>query len=166
MIYRKPGFLPLYELTPCPCNPSPHLPLACCLFFLVFRTNVLTGEGERGSEEPNHTTARKPGPLLIIQYSLLSAPDQYHSYPLTDISSEKTYSPLLIQCNYSEMEFLNSLFSQGFLGINLSLLRLEFLSSFLPSFFYKMLFMNRLEFSCFADFLSLFLKPEQSIIFF
>jgi hypothetical protein len=37
---------------------------------------------------------------------------------------------------------------------NLSLLRLKFLPGFLPSFFtsYNMLFMNRLEFSCFVDF--------------
>ncbi len=37
---------------------------------------------------------------------------------------------------YSEMEFLilNSIFRPGFLGINSSLFRLEFLSSFLPSF--------------------------------
>jgi hypothetical protein len=26
--------------------------------------------GEEKKEEPNHTTARKPGPLKIIQYSL------------------------------------------------------------------------------------------------
>jgi hypothetical protein len=30
---------------------------------------VAAGRGEVG-EEPNHTTARKPGPLEIIQYSL------------------------------------------------------------------------------------------------
>jgi hypothetical protein len=28
---------------------------------------------EEGREEPNHTTARKPGPLYIIQYALLSS---------------------------------------------------------------------------------------------
>jgi hypothetical protein len=39
-----------------------------------------------------------------------------------------------------------------FLGINSSLLRFEILSGFLFSFFYKMLSMNRLEFSCFADY--------------
>ncbi len=41
-----------------------------------------------------------------------------------------------------------------FLGINSSLLRLELLSGFLTSFFslFKMLFMNRLEFSFFANF--------------
>ncbi len=28
-------------------------------------------DGRGGDKEPNHTTARKPGPLLIIQYSLV-----------------------------------------------------------------------------------------------
>jgi hypothetical protein len=47
----------------------------------------------------------------------------------------------------SERHFLSR-----FLDINSSLLSLEFLSGFLPSFsFYKMLFMNRLDFSSFAD---------------
>ncbi len=35
---------------------------------------------------------------------------------------------------YTEMEFLNGIFSRHFLGINSSIFRLEFLSSFLPSF--------------------------------
>ncbi len=35
------------------------------------RDNLLPGEGKKGvGKEPNHTTARKPGPLRIIQYSL------------------------------------------------------------------------------------------------
>jgi hypothetical protein len=36
--------------------------------------NLLTGEGEgggMGKESDHHTTARMPGPLLIIQYPLL-----------------------------------------------------------------------------------------------
>jgi hypothetical protein len=49
-------------------------------------------------------------------------------------------------------------FLSKFLGINSSLLRLEFSTLIFP--FYKMLFMNRLEFSCFSDFLYVFLKPE------
>jgi hypothetical protein len=49
------------------------------------------------------------------------------------------------------MEFLNSILSRGFyyiLGINSSLLRLEFLSGVLPSFFsfYKKLLINGLSF--------------------
>ena len=32
---------------------------------------MLTAEGEKGvGDEPNHTAARKPGPLQIIQYYL------------------------------------------------------------------------------------------------
>jgi hypothetical protein len=63
------------------------------------------------------------------------------------------------------MEFLNSI-GIG-IGINSSLLRPKFLSGFLPSFsVYKMLFMNRLEFSCFVDFLQGFLQPGMSMVFF
>ncbi len=35
------------------------------------RDNLLTGGGGEVSKEPNHTTARKPGSLQIIQYSLI-----------------------------------------------------------------------------------------------
>ncbi len=34
---------------------------------------MLTGEGERAGEEPDHTKERKPGPLSIIQYSPVHA---------------------------------------------------------------------------------------------
>ncbi len=58
-------------------------------------------------------------------------------------------------------------FYSRFLGINSSLLRLEFLYGFTLIFpFYKLLFMNRLEFICFADFLYGFLKPEERMVFF
>jgi hypothetical protein len=41
------------------------------------RDKLLPGEGVKGAdEEPNHTTARKPGPLQIIQYSLIQHPSQ------------------------------------------------------------------------------------------
>ncbi len=33
--------------------------------------SLLTGDMGGGGEEPNHTTARKPSPLSIIQYSLI-----------------------------------------------------------------------------------------------
>jgi hypothetical protein len=57
---------------------SPSYDLACLLLSLPMcrlSTVELTGgkggrEGERDGEEPNHTTARMPGPLEIIQYSL------------------------------------------------------------------------------------------------
>ncbi len=66
------------------------------------------------------------------------------------------------------MEFLNAFFWPRFLGINSSLPGLAFLTGFstLIFTFYKMLFMHRLEFSCFADFLYAFLKPELSVVFF
>jgi hypothetical protein len=41
------------------------------------------GEGEQVAEEPNHTTARKPGPQYIIQYSLL-----YTSYQCCQLLAE------------------------------------------------------------------------------
>ncbi len=68
MIYRGPGLSFLHA-------PSSHLPPASCFSFLVFhvcRPSIsLTRNGqEEGGEEPNHTTARKPGPLYIIKYSL------------------------------------------------------------------------------------------------
>jgi hypothetical protein len=34
---------------------------------------LLTGEGEGVVEEPNHATARKPGPRYLIQYSLTNS---------------------------------------------------------------------------------------------
>ncbi len=53
--------------------------------------------------------------------------------------------------------------SLRFLGINSSLFRLEFLPGFLPSFLpvYRMLFINRLKFACFADFLSALFKTRE-----
>jgi hypothetical protein len=53
----------------------------------------------------------------------------------------------------SEMEFLNSIFSRGFWAYSRVFSDSSFWYGFLPSFFpvYRMLFMNRLEFSCFAD---------------
>jgi hypothetical protein len=53
--------------------PHPLLALSCPSKFSIFlnlpvsrRSSLLTGEGE----EPNRTTARKPGSLKISQYSL------------------------------------------------------------------------------------------------
>jgi hypothetical protein len=59
-------------------HPTPFRPLPAesCLSFSVFQCVAGKREerGERGEgvgEELNHTTARKPGPLSIIQNSLL-----------------------------------------------------------------------------------------------
>ncbi len=61
--YRGPGFL---------VSPSPS-PVSKFSLFLSLtecrRWSLLTGECV--GEELNHTTARKPGPLYIIQYSLV-----------------------------------------------------------------------------------------------
>ncbi len=52
-----------------------------------------------------------------------------------------------------EIEFLNGIFIVEVSGKNSSLIRLVFVwFSTLIFPFYKVLFMNRLEFSCFADF--------------
>ncbi len=75
-LYRGPGFLVVVWLGSCP---NPPLTLASCpsfpFFLYVVRRVVLhstDGRGEGVGEEPNHTTARKPDPPLIIQYSLMS----------------------------------------------------------------------------------------------
>ncbi len=55
-----------YDLAP--------LPSDSCLsfsFFLCVAGRAYWREGEGVEEEQNHTTARMPGPLLIIQYSLI-----------------------------------------------------------------------------------------------
>jgi hypothetical protein len=41
------------------------------------RDNLQTGEGEGMGEEPNHATAKKPGPLYIIQYFLVGSLQQF-----------------------------------------------------------------------------------------
>jgi hypothetical protein len=69
MIYtcRGPGFLAVVDSTP-----------RTTLFLLsrqsscVSPVELIDGrEGEGLGKEPNHSKARKPGPLYIIQYSLL-----------------------------------------------------------------------------------------------
>ncbi len=72
MIYRGLGFLArMIQLLTHPLFPP--LPATCfCLSFSVFLSVV--GRRERGNGvgvEPNHMTARKHGPLQIIQYSLI-----------------------------------------------------------------------------------------------
>ncbi len=70
----------------------------------------------------------------------------------------------LIQVFHLRDGILERHFQSRFLGINSSPMRLQFSTFTFP--LYKMLFMNRLEFSCFADFLGVFIKPEQSMVFF
>ncbi len=67
--YGGPGFLPSYDLTPPPLfrfwtRPATHRKTEK-------ERQPLTGEfGEGVREELTHTTARKPGPLWIIPFSL------------------------------------------------------------------------------------------------
>ena len=66
MICRGPGFS-CFSPTPSPVRKLSlfSVILVCC------RSSFLTGGGGGGvGEEPNHTTVRQPGPLIIIQYSL------------------------------------------------------------------------------------------------
>ncbi len=54
---------------------APHSPLSrqyvVSDFLCAVGRRECVGGGEPNGKEPNHTTARKPGPLYIIQYSLL-----------------------------------------------------------------------------------------------
>jgi hypothetical protein len=67
MIYRGPGFLAVvgFGSTPTP-FPSPVSKLPLFLSLPMCRRSCLLteeGGGEGVDVEPNHTTARKPGPL-------------------------------------------------------------------------------------------------------
>ncbi len=69
MIYRRPGFLAVAWFAS-----RPPLSSASCISFSVFLCvpdRAWGGGGGGGmGVDPNHTTARKPGPLNIIQYFL------------------------------------------------------------------------------------------------
>jgi hypothetical protein len=56
----------------------------------------------------------------------------------------------------TEVEFMNGVLIEV---SGHKLLRLKFFLTFIPCFF-SMLFIKRLEFSCFTDFFYKFLKPE------
>ncbi len=68
-----------------PHPPSPVSKLSLFLSLPVWSQVELTdGGGEGVGEEPNHATARKPGPLYIIQYSLVRAKDVSLDFSDTD----------------------------------------------------------------------------------
>ncbi len=68
MIYREPIFLAVVTFGPFTIlSPVSKLPLFLSLP-VCRRSSLLTWE--RVGEEPKHATARKPGPLKVIQYSL------------------------------------------------------------------------------------------------
>ncbi len=64
--------LALFDAAPRP--PPPPFPVSNMSLFLSLpvcrRSSLLNGEWAWVGVEPNHTTAKKPGPLKIIQYSL------------------------------------------------------------------------------------------------
>ncbi len=62
MILLLPSPLPVNKL-------SLYLSLPVCR-----QSSLVTGEGDGGGEEPNYSTARKPGPIWIIQYPLQKCP--------------------------------------------------------------------------------------------
>ncbi len=75
MIYRGPGFLSFdsaHRRKPLPPSPVSKFSLFRSLP-VCRRTSLLKWEKDKMGEEPNHTTARKPDPLLIIRYSLPSS---------------------------------------------------------------------------------------------
>ena len=59
--------------TPFPLSRQPKKFLS---FLFVAGRAYWLDRGEGVGEEPNHTTARKPGPLQIIQYSLIESKQQ------------------------------------------------------------------------------------------
>jgi hypothetical protein len=70
MFFGGSGFLGLsYDSAPRPPPPVSMLPLFLC-FPVGRRSSLLTGKGGGVGLDPNHMTARKPGPLKIVHHSL------------------------------------------------------------------------------------------------
>ncbi len=71
--------------------PFPPYPLGKLSLFLILpvcrRSNLLTREGV--GEEPNHTTAQKPGPPYFIQYSLCRRDQRSPPSPISPLLSWK-----------------------------------------------------------------------------
>jgi hypothetical protein len=65
MIYREPGFSPLYDLAPPPPLPLSHKQVVSLSQFsyVSLVELILMEEGVGGGKESNHTTARNLGPL-------------------------------------------------------------------------------------------------------
>ncbi len=64
------AFLRSYDSAP-RASSSPSLPSASCLSFTVLLCVSGREKGEEVGVEPNHATARKPGPLYIVKYLML-----------------------------------------------------------------------------------------------
>ncbi len=83
--------MPSYDLAPPP--PPPSLSSASCLSFSVILCVA----------EPNHMTARKPSPLLMVQYSLTNIPAGMMVYRLLTYTVKN-----LISENNGENQSLHS----------------------------------------------------------
>jgi hypothetical protein len=107
MYNREKNILGVVWFGPFPLpSPFPFNKMSIFLSFPVFRpSRLLTGGGGEGrGKEPNHATARKPGPLQSINYFTLWAPaaamelEPLHcrlSYYYVLYSLQFTVSPLL-----------------------------------------------------------------------
>ncbi len=113
MIYRRLGFLAVvwFGSSPTPSPPSPVSKLSLFLSLpLCPWPNLLTGEAwERVGEEPNHTTARKPGLLYFIKYSLGGGEQSNESPPL----------PPLIPSGPVDISFKDDVSVLLFLGVSI-----------------------------------------------
>ncbi len=102
-------------------------------------------------------------PIFSEKYDLVGRLLKAGEAPVlhTEEEEEEEERRKYITVEYLEMEFLNNLFVE-ISGHKLASSQTRVLFSFLPSFFpfYEMLFMKRHKFSCIADFLYVFLKPE------
>jgi hypothetical protein len=78
MIYRGPVFLAVVWFASTP-TPYPPIPTSDILYMQEDwerETTFCREEGDKGlGEKPNHTTARKLGPLSIIQFNTLWQPN-------------------------------------------------------------------------------------------
>ncbi len=72
IIYRWPGFLAIvwFGSSPTPLSSQQVVSLSQSSCVSPVEIKCRRGGGGGAGEEPNHTTAKKPGPLYIIQYSL------------------------------------------------------------------------------------------------
>jgi hypothetical protein len=111
MIYRGPGILASYNLAPPP-SPLPvprqqvysFSPSSC-----VSPVELTDGRGgEEVEEEPNPTTARKPGLLYIIQYSLKKNMKYMYTGHLSNTLAECQWKICVIQLQKTSKASLQS----------------------------------------------------------
>ncbi len=114
MIYRGPGFLAdvWFRISPTYLPPPlSHQQVVSLSFFMCRRSSLLTAEGpERVGEEPSRTTAKKPGPLYVIQHSL--------GPRFSVILFGSNFSCLLQKSHTASSTFLSSFFSYSICAID------------------------------------------------